>query len=73
MRKQWAETDKAIVECCLTQEREKAEAQQATRAHDNACWAFADWLCNYQPFACVTLSDQPDHLEHLGVAAPSKQ
>ena len=57
----------------LTQEREKAEAQQATRARNDARRAFVDWLSDYQSFARVALSDQPDHLEQLGVAVPAEQ
>jgi hypothetical protein len=56
-----------------TQEREKAEAQQATRDRNDARRAFVDWLSGYQSFARVALSDQPDHLEQLGVAVPSDQ
>jgi hypothetical protein len=56
-----------------TQEREKVEAQQATRDRNDARRAFADWLSDYQSFARVALSDQPDHLDQLGVAVPSDQ
>jgi hypothetical protein len=62
-----------LVSLNQTQEREKAEAQQATRARDDARRAFVDWLSDYQSFARVALSDQPDHLEQLGVAVPSAQ
>lgn len=54
-----------------TQEREKAEAQQATRARNDARRSFADWLADYRKFARVALSDQPDLLEQLGLTVPA--
>ena len=54
-----------------TQEREKAEAQQATRVRDDARRAFADWLADFQKFARVALADQPDLLEQLGLTVRS--
>jgi hypothetical protein len=54
-----------------TQEREKAEAQQATRARNDARRAFADWLADFQQFARVALADQPDLVEQLGLTVPS--
>lgn len=55
-----------------TQEREKAEAQQATRTRDDARRAFADWLADYQKFARIALSDQPDLAEQLGLLVRSE-
>ena len=53
------------------QEREKSEAQQATRRRDDARRAFADWLSDYQKFAKVALRETPDLAEQLGMPAPS--
>ena len=55
-----------------TQEREKAEAQQATRDRDDARRAFADWLADYRKFARVALSDQPELLEQLDITVPAE-
>ncbi len=55
-----------------SQEREKAEAQQATRARNDARRAFADWLADFQKFARVALADQPDLLEQLGLTVRSE-
>lgn len=54
------------------QEREKAEAQQATRDRDDARRSFADWLADYQKFARLALSDQPDLAEQLGLTVRSE-
>jgi hypothetical protein len=54
------------------QEREKAEAQQATRDRDDARRAFADWLADYRKFARVALSDQPELLEQLDITVPAE-
>ncbi|NBB74377.1 MAG: hypothetical protein GVY35_11940 [Bacteroidetes bacterium] len=50
-----------------TQEREKAEAQQATRAQSDTRRVFADWVADLQKFAQVALADQPDLAEQLGL------
>jgi hypothetical protein len=50
-----------------TQEREIAEAQEATRVRNDARRLFADWLADYQKFAQVALSGQPQLLEQLGL------
>lgn len=55
-----------------TQEREKAEAQQATRDRNDARRAFTDWLSNYHQFARIALADQPELLEQLGIAVDSR-
>jgi hypothetical protein len=55
-----------------TQEREIAEAQQATRARNDARRAFADWLADYQKFARVALAAQPELLEQLGLTIRSE-
>ncbi|NBB87688.1 MAG: hypothetical protein GVY12_15885 [Bacteroidetes bacterium] len=55
-----------------TQEREKAEAQQATRARNDARRPFADWLADFQQFARVALMGQPDLVEQLGLTMRSE-
>jgi hypothetical protein len=55
-----------------TQEREKAEAQQATRARNDARRPFADWLADFQQFARVALMSQPDLVEQLGLTERSE-
>jgi hypothetical protein len=55
-----------------TQEREKSEAQQATRVQNDARRAFADWLSDFQKFARVALADTPDLLEQLGLTIRSE-
>jgi len=54
------------------QEREKAEAQQATRTRNTARRPFADWMADFQKFAQVALADQPDLLEQLGLTVRSE-
>lgn len=54
------------------QEREKAEAQQATRAQNDTRRAFAYWLADIQKFAQVALAEQPDLLEQLGLTVRSE-
>jgi hypothetical protein len=54
------------------QEREKAEAQQATRDRDDARRVFSDWLADYRKFARVALSDQPEFLEQLDITVPAE-
>ena len=61
----------ALEDLNQAQEREKTEAQEATRQRDDERRAFADWLTQYQKFARVALRDQPDLAEQLGISAPS--
>lgn len=55
----------------VDQEAQKAEAQQATRARDDGRRALAEWVAEYQKFAELALSDQPDLAEQLGLLARS--
>ena len=54
-----------------TQEREKYEAQQATKDRDAALDRLDDWLGDFREVAAIALADQPQQLEALqfGVVA----
>ena len=60
-----------LVRLDRVQEREKSEAQEATRQRDDVRRAFADWLSDYQKFAKIALRETPDLAEQLSVPAPS--
>ena len=51
----------------LTQEKEKGEAQAATKARDAALDDLQDWLSDYLAIAKVALEEDPQLLEGLGV------
>lgn len=53
------------------QEQEKGEAQEATRKRDQALDALDEWMSDFVAIARVALEDRPQHLEKLGVVAPS--
>jgi hypothetical protein len=54
------------------QEREKGQAQQATRERNDARRVFLDWLARYQQIAQFAMSDQPDLLEEIGILVRSE-
>ena len=53
------------------QEKEKGEAQQATKTRDEALDALDDWLEDFLAIAEVALADKPQLLEALGVLVRS--
>ena len=53
------------------QEKEKGEAQAATKARDAAIDELQDWLSDYLAIAKVALEDNPQLLEGLGVLVRS--
>ena len=53
------------------QEKEKGEAQQATKTRDEALDALDDWLEDFLAIAEVALADKPQFLEALGVRVRS--
>ncbi|NEP46299.1 MAG: hypothetical protein F6K35_46720, partial [Okeania sp. SIO2H7] len=53
------------------QEKEKGEAQQATKTRDEALDALDDWLGDFLAIAEVALADKPQLLEALGVLVRS--
>ena len=51
------------------QEREKGQAQQATRDRDAALEVLADWMDKFAKIAAIALSDRPQLLESLQLGA----
>jgi hypothetical protein len=59
----------ALVELNRAQEKEKGEAQQATKTRDAALDALDAWLDDYRAVAEIALQDQPQKLEALQFGA----
>ena len=57
----------AVEAANLVQEKEKGEAQAATKRRDAALDAMQDWLSDYLAIAKVALEEEPQLLEGLGV------
>lgn len=65
-----AEVD-AVATANAAQEREKGEAQDATKARDEAMGALDGWMSDFRAIARVALEDRPQQLEKLGIQVPS--
>jgi hypothetical protein len=53
----------ALASANMTQEKEKGEAQKATRARDEALDYLYDWYADYREVAEVALADHPEWME----------
>ena len=62
---------KAVEAANLVQEKERGEAQTATKARDVALDELNEWMGDFIALARVALDEQPQRLEKLGVVAPS--
>jgi hypothetical protein len=59
----------AVVEANLVQEREKGEAQDATKQRDASLDAMDAWMSDFKAIARVALEDNAQWLEKLGFGA----
>lgn len=59
----------AVQSLDAAQEREKGEAQAATKARDGKLDELAEWLADFREIAAVALADEPQQLERLGFGA----
>ncbi|MCA9981249.1 MAG: hypothetical protein KDD89_10450 [Anaerolineales bacterium] len=59
----------AVQSLDAAQEREKGEAQAATKARDGKLDDLAEWLADFREIAAVALADEPQQLERLGLGA----
>ena len=57
----------AVEAADLTQEKEKGEAQSATKMRDGAIDALDDWLDDFVAIARVALEEDPQLLETMGI------
>ena len=61
----------AVVEANLAQEKEKGNAQDATKARDTKFDALDTWMADFRAIARVALDEHPQWLEKLGLGAVS--
>jgi hypothetical protein len=66
-----AEVD-AVAAADLLQEKEKGEAQEATRKRDAAIDALEEWLGDFSAIVRIALEPEPQLLESLGIKEPSE-
>jgi hypothetical protein len=53
----------ALADANMVQEREKGEAQKATRARDEALETLYEWYADYRDVAAIALADHPEWME----------
>jgi predicted RecB family endonuclease len=61
----------AVAAANAVQEREKGEAQDATKRRDASIDDLDAWMSDFRAIARIALEDQPQQLEKLGINAPS--
>lgn len=61
----------AVAAANAVQEREKGEAQDATKRRDASVDDLDAWMSDFRTIARIALEDQPQQLEKLGIYAPS--
>ena len=61
----------AVEAANLAQQKERGEAQTATKARDAALDELNEWMSDFVALARVALDEQPQRLEKLGVVARS--
>ena len=69
------QTEAALVENVATlsevQDKERGEAQEATKIRDAKLDQLDQWLADYKAIAEIALSASPQQLEQLGWVVPS--
>lgn len=61
----------AVIAANQLQEKEKGDAQTATKTRDAALDALADWFSDFLAIARIALEGNPQMLEAIGVTEPS--
>jgi hypothetical protein len=59
----------AVVNANAAQEKERGEAQEATKVRDAKLDELDQWLSDYKAIASVALTDSPQRLEQIGFGA----
>ena len=60
-----------VVKAQAIQLKEMGEAQSATLAKDQAMKALDEWVSGLRAVARIAITDEPQHLEALGIMIPS--